>query len=457
MHMDPIAARRTQAGAPVVHGMHEALWAVDALVAHGAIDKPITTLAVQFRRFVYVGAEVSLRLVRSTERSLRAELIADGLSATTLDVGFGAATAPEVIDVGHSGVEFSAESLVEPLGLDFSALSDRSGVVSHVPGAAAAHLFPHAAGRLGNSALRSLVRLSALVGMICPGLYSIFGGFKISVFPSRESSGRVKFSVRSVDERFRMVTIAIDGGVVAGTVEAFVRKPPMTPPRVADLADVVRGDEFAGTTALIVGGSRGLGALTARLIAAGGGRIVVTYVTGEREARALADELSTDRCRVLRYDARDDAASQLADLVWNVDQLYYFATTPIFRAKAAWWVPERFAEFCRVYVDGFAGVCTAVRARAAENLTVFYPSSVAVDERPRGMAEYSAAKVAGEILCAEMNRALHGVHVLVRRLPRIETDQTATIMPVQSADGLEVMLPIVREMHAKPSPAPLGS
>ena len=31
MHVDALAARRTQAGAPVVHGMHAVLWALDAL------------------------------------------------------------------------------------------------------------------------------------------------------------------------------------------------------------------------------------------------------------------------------------------------------------------------------------------------------------------------------------------------------------------------------------------
>src|SRR5208283_179858 len=43
MHMDPIAARRTQAGAPVVHGIHYALWAIDALVVSGRIDRPIAS------------------------------------------------------------------------------------------------------------------------------------------------------------------------------------------------------------------------------------------------------------------------------------------------------------------------------------------------------------------------------------------------------------------------------
>ncbi len=44
MHVDPIAARRTQAGAPAVHGMHMVLWTVDALIAAGCMAGPIATL-----------------------------------------------------------------------------------------------------------------------------------------------------------------------------------------------------------------------------------------------------------------------------------------------------------------------------------------------------------------------------------------------------------------------------
>jgi phosphoenolpyruvate-protein kinase (PTS system EI component) len=65
------------------------------------------------------------------------------------------------------------------------------------------------------------------------------------------------------------------------------------------------------------------------------------------------------------------------------------------------------------------------------------------------MLEYSMAKAAGELLCAEMNRFLGGIRVITRRLPRILTDQTASVMSVQSSDPSEIMLPIIREMYAE--------
>ena len=57
------------------------------------------------------------------------------------------------------------------------------------------------------------------------------------------------------------------------------------------------------------------------------------------------------------------------------------------------------------------------------------------------------AKAAGELLCAEINRFRPGIHVITRRLPRVLTDQTVSLIQRNSEDALAVMLPIVRMMQ----------
>ena len=152
---------------------------------------------------------------------------------------------------------------------------------------------------------------------------------------------------------------------------------------------------------------------------------------------------------MLRYDAREDAASQIAQIEWEVNQLYYFATPQMYRQKAALYVPSRFAEFCRIYVDGFQAVCAALLTRSEAPLLAFYPSSAAVENHAQDATEYSMAKAAGEMLCADMSRFVRGLRVTVSRLPHVLTDQTATVTPVQSSDALDVMLPLIRDMHAR--------
>ena len=51
IHLDPIAARRTQAGTVVVHGMHAVLWALDKLVELGAITGEIVSAKGSVQEF----------------------------------------------------------------------------------------------------------------------------------------------------------------------------------------------------------------------------------------------------------------------------------------------------------------------------------------------------------------------------------------------------------------------
>jgi hypothetical protein len=73
------------------------------------------------------------------------------------------------------------------------------------------------------------------------------------------------------------------------------------------------------------------------------------------------------------------------------------------------------------------------------------------------MTEYAMAKAAGEILCADITRYLRGVRVFAERLPRVTTDQTASLMPVQAADPISVMLPIIRKIQHASSAADVRS
>jgi hypothetical protein len=60
------------------------------------------------------------------------------------------------------------------------------------------------------------------------------------------------------------------------------------------------------------------------------------------------------------------------------------------------------------------------------------------------------AKAAGEILCADIGSFESSGRILVRRLPRLPTDQTASLLKGESEipDPISVILPIVREVSA---------
>ena len=108
---------------------------------------------------------------------------------------------------------------------------------------------------------------------------------------------------------------------------------------------------------------------------------------------------------------------------------------------------DRFVRFFDFYVDGFYEICQQLAGMAGGKLSVFYPSSVAVESHPPEMTEYAMAKTAGEVLCADLNAQWPNIRIVVNRIPRVLTDQTASLVQVELADPLNVMLPIIRQVQ----------
>ena len=78
---------------------------------------------------------------------------------------------------------------------------------------------------------------------------------------------------------------------------------------------------------------------------------------------------------------------------------------------------------------------------------MFYPSSVAIDELPDTMAEYVAAKSAGEALCDCLQRHLRKLAIYKLSLPRVATDQVASLLPAENEDGVSVMIGHLRKFR----------
>jgi hypothetical protein len=79
-------------------------------------------------------------------------------------------------------------------------------------------------------------------------------------------------------------------------------------------------------------------------------------------------------------------------------------------------------------------------------MSVAFPSSIFVEERPPEFVEYAMAKAAGEVLGAEIPRLMPGIRAVVRRLPRLLTDQTAGITAEELPPAIDEILRMVRAM-----------
>ena len=455
IHLDPIAARKTQAGTVVVHGIHASLWALDKLVELGAVTGDIVSLNVQFRNFIPVGKQVELKLLSRDAKSARLELCLGRLTTITLVLAFG--TRKGTMGIDPPDVAPRKSRTDEPANfVRIEEMANMSGWLDTLSRTNEIQRhFPYASSAIGSHRVAAIALLSTLVGMICPGLYSLFGGFAVELVDDLRKHDFIRFEVSATDERFRMVRMSVSGAGTCGSVQAFLRWPPVAQASLSEIMSIVDPTEFAGSVALIIGGSRGLGSLTAKILAAGGGKVILTYATGRADAAELIEEIrsqsASDICQALRYNVHEKAATQLKNINAGVTHLYYFATTNIARQKEIPFVTGLFDEFVQMYVNGFYDCCYYLSEQGSEGLTAFYPSSVFLESNPPDMIEYCMAKMAGEMLCANMNRMSSRVHIIVSRLPRLLTDQTATVFPVAAEDPLKVMLPEVRNVQSSRS------
>jgi NADP-dependent 3-hydroxy acid dehydrogenase YdfG len=257
--------------------------------------------------------------------------------------------------------------------------------------------------------------------------------------------------VAEADDRFRKLVIQVDGTRLTGTVQAFVRPSPELQPETCVVARSVPSGSFGASVALVVGGSRGIGEITAKIIAAGGGYPIITYFQGAADAERVARDIRDwgGRCEILQLDVRRGRAVVRRLFLGKnpPNSLYYFATPRIRGRRRKFFNYEMLDEFNEYYVKAFARMIDAAGSARAKKLRVFYPSSVAVDETTPELAEYGMSKRLAEDICGFYNRNSTGIEVIVERLPRIRTDQNASLLSVPSEDPLQVMLPIVQRME----------
>jgi acyl dehydratase len=448
MHMDPVAARRSIAGFPVVHGIHVLLWALDSLFRKRPDLPPVAAMKVVFEKMIYVGARVSAVLVQHESQLVRVNVNnASGMAMMCLELILG--------DPRPSGGVDASELLFQPTEPLVPTFEQMLGCQGRVPFFSAAdevgHMFPAAARALTGLRVAGLACSTFLVGMVCPGLHSIYRGFNLATtIPNEGESDGLRFRVAHGDSRVRFLRMGVSGAGWTGSIEMFARPEPAKQPDLLSVAAKVTPIEFKGATALVIGGSRGLGEVIGKILVAGGADLILTYSVGEADARRVKAEIANyrGRCDLMRYNVGVSTNEQLSRLKRKPDQIYYMPTPKIFEQYSDIYDAKRFQTFFDVYVTGFYSVYQEIARIYGNDVSFFYPSSVSIDERPRNMTEYTMAKVAGEVLCADIQSFKKG-RILVNRLPRLLTDQTASLSNVATLDPIDVLLPIVRAVHAK--------
>ncbi len=449
MHVDHDVARRLVFGQRVVHGMHAVIACLESLLDDVEIGgdlarRGLGRIAASFNKPIFVGEAVKIRLLSVDEGMVHVQLSAGHETLVDLRVWLG-----QPIPVLTPTASWSRPERREPRQWSVDLAGQRGAFDLRLDRELAALVFPRCIACLGILPIATLASLSWLVGMECPGHDSIFSSFDL-IFTEAAREVSMTYVVRRAGPEFPVVDLTIEGAGARGSIKVFRRPASVAQPEMRQLAERVAPKAFAGQRALIVGGSRGLGEATAKLIACGGGLPVVTFAHGQADAQRVVDDIVSwgGTAQKIAFDVSRPAAAIRALRAGGTQptHLYYFASPKIFLRKSEFFVQTVFNEFLRYYVNGFLTTVRSCRAATDAPLRAFYPSTVALDEPVRQLTEYACAKAAGEAMCRQLETFDRGLSVTVRRLPRVATDQTTTVVRVPAAAAAEVMLPILREM-----------
>ena len=441
MHIDPVKARRLLYGETVVHGINGVLVAFEKFSEHFNKNFLLNSINVFFPNPIFLNTTVEYYFTFNKKNgNLNFKVISKSLTCISI----------------NSNIQFISKigNNIEGIKNDFPNVKTPNKVVkeniNNLKGSIELFLklkilensFPMLKSTMSNHQISIILSLTRLVGMQCPGLYSVFSHFKIKFNCNNTFDSNYAYNVDKFDNRFSLVNINLDSSSFNGKIKAFLRSPPVKQPDYLLIKDKLKNICFNNQVALIIGGSRGAGEVTAKILASAGAIVIITYNKGGKDAQMIIDEINSNGglAYKIKLDILNFNKEFNSDILnkMNITHCYYFATPFIFSGKKGLYSDDLFNNFSTFYISAFYNIVNYFYRKDVNNF--FYPSTVAVDDIPDNMLEYSLAKLAGEKMCNKLESDFKSISIYKPRLPRLETDQTVSFLPVNNEDTLEVMI-----------------
>jgi acyl dehydratase/NAD(P)-dependent dehydrogenase (short-subunit alcohol dehydrogenase family) len=440
LHTDPVAARRTPFGECVTHGVFVLMWALESLQAQSGSKRHWAKISAKFLRPVLTGLkvttaakeinddEISLTVSEAGRVLLQCEITWAGADSTTKTSGASDGLPPRE-KPAQARFETTATAC-EMLDLFWSA---RHG----------SKLFPALAATQPPDSLAALLAATRVIGMKVPGKHSVFLQLDLTFTPHPEIRQPFTYRVAEYRKSSQRLGIAIAGAAGYGMLWALVRPAPVEQPDMAAVMQRIPADRFCGRRVIVVGGSRGLGEIAAKALAAGGAEVALSYRLGGDDANQVVADITArgGKASAFQLDtATMDWEQNLAANGAQFDHLCYFPTPPIVGGDGSTFNAELFEKFCAVYVAGLVHVAQWLAKQTAGQFALFNASTVYVATPPLRNLEYAAAKAASEACCRWLAAAYPKARVYAARFPRLNTDQTASFLSAGEHDNLETML-----------------
>ena len=444
MHCDEVLARRFIYGEPVVHGINAMIVAIREWSQSSNTMFLIERLRCKFTKPIFLNKKILFE-IKNIDDKVKINLIQDDEIKMRIIMSLDSIQQKnEVIK------EFDSFTEGQPNNISFEELRGYSKTIncSINKKLAEDYYSQEFIKKIGYKQLAEIISFSRIVGMHAPGLNSIFS--ELSFFKNVNESNDIFFKVESVDERFNIINIESNGPNFKSDIKAFYRPLQVKQKNIQELKKNLYIDEFKNFRALVIGASRGLGELTAKCLGFGGASMLLTYARGKNDILNVLDDIQkyNNNISITSFDVTKMEDKDF-DIIneFKPTHVFYYATPFIFNGIKNKFSEEIYQNFKIYYLDAFE-ILVRNLAMLNININFLYPSSVAVEDKPSDMLEYSKAKKEGEDLCLKLTNEYSNLRILCPRLPRLETDQTVSLSLVKNEDPIKI-LKIIRSMNDK--------
>jgi hypothetical protein len=442
LHTNSIAARRMIFGGAVVHGIHLLLQAFENMPRIDVENLGFSTLKAVFVKPVFIDEEIEI-CYSVNESSGNIKITSNHSVKLEIDVTF--TTNHNFND--HLVID-ALPIKAEPIDVAEGEIIEQQGDIELFYKIDFGHrIFPRITKHFNKFCLASLLGTTRIVGQLCPGKNSVYSELEMIEENSNINDNKMHYKAIKYDKRFNLAKINVNASCLSGKISAFLRPEAAKQEKYADIKKHVKSGEFSGQRALIIGGSRGIGEVTAKILCAGNAETVITYNNGKQDADRIVDEISSQDGKIscMKLNVLEDSLEEVLNCINKPTHIYYFSTPHIGTSTSKFIDREKLIEFMDFFVIGYQKLFEI--AYNEELKGVFYPSTEFLDNISDNFIEYSIAKSAGEAMCKQLQMQYKKTTIYAPRLPKMKTDQTISLFKSSYSETFQTMITEIRKFN----------
>ena len=445
IHYDKIISRRYFTERPIIHGILLLLKVLNEYISYKKVN--IISIKCNFKLPLYPDNEYKLCFEKLTNNSDNLYLFDNKNLLFNCNLKFNYS-----FKKYSYKVDFKIPCKSNPLNKDFKDLENYKGRLElQIDKNFFINKFQYLIDHISIQSLASIISTSRLVGMICPGLNSIYSS--LDIYLNEDYSDEYLYwQVDSASRRILPVSIAFRSPGLRGSLKAFYREEPIEQLSIKDLSKKINKKNLSSQNILIIGGSRGIGEITAKLLSFRNANLTLTYNNGLNDVDRIVNEIIEYGCRasfsylnVLDFDTIDKFFNNNK----YFDQIYYYASPRIKDTKNTLFDYDLYENYNKYYIKPLIKLSEILSKNKNKKCKIFYPSTIFLDEdKNNSFTEYQASKLLGEFISRNIEDQYENISVLISRLPRLLTDQTSKTNKLLIANSTLVIDRILDQMYS---------